>query len=723
MEVEILNYSQRHISAWITSEGGKKERWLLTGFYGNPETSMREESWQLLGSLKPIASSGWCVVGDFNEILTQDEKWGGRARPEKQMSRFRKVLEDGGLYDLGWRGDKFTWSNKHEDETFTKERLDRVVANLVWKDIFKEGWVEVLVDRSSDHRPILLTMNQLENQEWKKQRVFRYEAKWALEEECEEVIKKVWQRDNIKRLNGLLEDSKGALMSWSKHLDKEKGRSLREKSERLKQLQGMEGIHNIEEIKGLQREIGEMLEIEDLKWKQRAKLNWYQLGDRNTKFFHNCANQRRRKNAIKVIHDEQNRRLSSPSEMEGVFNRYFQKLFTSSEPSKDEITNCLKNVEPRVSNEMNVNLTRSFTRLEVEDAINQMAPLKSPGPDGFKKVLEHLVSPNQSAFIPGRLITDNIMVAYEVLHTMKARQHGREGSMAIKLDMSKAYDRIEWSYLEEVMFKLGLCKMWIDLVMSCVKTVSYSVLINGRPGKRIFPQRGLRQGDPLSPYLFILCAEGLSSLLNSSDSKGETRGVTVARGGTRVNHLLFADDCLLFGRAKEEEWVRYQKLLMIYERASGQFQNKDKIAVFFSSNTREEVKGRIKELGGDVIRGSYEKYLGLPPLVGKSKYNTFMSIKERVWKKINNWKNIFLSASGKEILVKAVLQALSTYAMSVFKLPKRLCNELNMMLAKFWWGNSQKTNCVHWCSWEKMGDQKDRGGLGFRDLIVLIWLY
>ncbi|KAF5452149.1 hypothetical protein F2P56_027179, partial [Juglans regia] len=145
----------------------------------------------------------------------------------------------------------------------------------------------------------------------------------------------------------------------------------------------MEGIHNIEEIKGLQREIGEMLEIEDLKWKQRAKLNWYQLGDRNTKFFHNCANQRRRKNAIKVIHDEQNRRLSSPSEMEGVFNRYFQKLFTSSEPSKDEITNCLKNVEPRVSNEMNVNLTRSFTRLEVEDAINQMAPLKSPGPDGF----------------------------------------------------------------------------------------------------------------------------------------------------------------------------------------------------------------------------------------------------------------------------------------------------------------------------------------------------
>lgn len=168
MEVEILNYSQRHISAWITSEEGKKERWLLTGFYGNPETSMREEAWQLLGFLKPLASCGWCVIGDFNEILTHDEKWGGRSRPEKQMSRFREVLEEGGLFDLGWRGDKYTWSNKHEDETFTKERLDRAVVNSAWKEIFKEGWVEVLVDRSSDHRPLLLTMNQLEKKDWKR---------------------------------------------------------------------------------------------------------------------------------------------------------------------------------------------------------------------------------------------------------------------------------------------------------------------------------------------------------------------------------------------------------------------------------------------------------------------------------------------------------------------------------------------------------------------------
>ncbi|XP_035547318.1 secreted RxLR effector protein 78-like [Juglans regia] len=144
------------------------------------------------------------------------------------------------------------------------------------------------------------------------------------------------------------------------------------------------------------------------------------------------------------------------------------------------------------------------------------------------------------------------MVAYEVLHTMKASKKGRLGNMAIKLDMSKAYDRIEWSFLEGMMERMGFYRKWIDLVMKCVSVVSYVALINGKPGSKIQPSRGLRQGDPLSPYLFILCAEGLSSLLNQSDIKGITKGITVSRVRIRVNHLLFADDCILFGSAKTE---------------------------------------------------------------------------------------------------------------------------------------------------------------------------
>jgi hypothetical protein len=208
----------------------------------------------------------------------------------------------------------------------------------------------------------------------------------------------------------------------------------------------------------------------------------------------------------------------------------------------------------------------------------------------LKKVLHQIISPNQSAFIPRRLITDNILVAFEAMHTMDKRMKGKEGYMALKLDMSKAFDRVEWGYLEAVMQELGFDARWVHLLMTCVRTVSYSVLINGQPYGAIIPTRGIRQGDPLSPYFFIMCAEGLSSLLHKAELDRQITELPIVRGGLRLNHLFFADDSLLFCKANIPEWLQVQDILAIYEQASRQKLNREKTSIFFSRNTKAATK-------------------------------------------------------------------------------------------------------------------------------------
>ena len=171
----------------------------------------------------------------------------------------------------------------------------------------------------------------------------------------------------------------------------------------------------------------------------------------------------------------------------------------------------------------------------------------------LKKILPHLNSEHQSAFMTEHLISNNIIVAFETLHYMRNHSLGNTGYMALKLNMSKAYERIEWQYMEKLMKKMGFDDAWTKLMMDCISIATYSVLINGEPHGHITPTRGLRQGDPLSPYLFLLCKKGFHELLKKAKSTRDIKGVSIFPNGPRLTHLLFANDNLVFCRAKEND--------------------------------------------------------------------------------------------------------------------------------------------------------------------------
>jgi len=237
-----------------------------------------------------------------------------------------------------------------------------------------------------------------------------------------------------------------------------------------------------------------------------------------------------------------------------------------------------------------------------------------------------------------------------------------------------------------MMKQLGFAEEWITLVMKCVTTVSYSILVNGVPSKTIIPTRRIRLGDPLSPYLFLLCTECLSSLLANGEQEGKISRIPIAANGFRLSHLIFADDSLFFCRANFQEWGLMLGLLMRYELASSQKLNTANTSIFFSNNTGRAFRELIGSNVGETAIRSYEKYLGLPAMVGREKTSAFASIVGKVQARLDGWKERLLSQAGRKILLKAAIQSIATYCMSVFLLPKTLCKKLNTLSSRFWWG-------------------------------------
>ncbi|KAL4296684.1 hypothetical protein GQ457_12G014330 [Hibiscus cannabinus] len=277
----------------------------------------------------------------------------------------------------------------------------------------------------------------------------------------------------------------------------------------------------------------------------------------------------------------------------------------------------------------------------------------------MKAILPHCISNTQAAFVQGRAITDNILVAHELVHTLHTSVSRPSQGAVFKLDMEKAFDRVEWLFLKAVMLCLGFAASWVDLIMRCVSSVSSRVRVRGALSAAFRPQRGLRQGDPLSPFLFLFCSEGLSAALTTAQHEGHLPGVRASKHGPPVNHLLFADDNLV-----DDPCI----------------------------------------------------YLGVPLLIGKNKYVAFGRYRDKVDTRVSKWSNLLLSFSGREVLIKSIAQAFPQYVMSCYLLPCSLVEEMSRSIRRFWWSGKGSARGWPLVAWDDICLPKTVGGIGFKDL-------
>ncbi|GAU26741.1 hypothetical protein TSUD_317390 [Trifolium subterraneum] len=510
----VLNYTRNFINMLVEDE--QWGEWRLTCYYGYPERSRRRAAWDLLRALGNMSYIPWCIIGDFNDLLSQADKKGIHPHPNGLCMGFRQAVSDCDLTDIPIKGHPFTWIKSRGTPHVIEERLDRAMASTSWLQLFPQVRLTNLLASHSDHSPILLQCKPIIRTHINHS--FRFENSWLKEPDLEDVVVEGWGgRENLEVIDRVTICA-NKLQRWGKK------KRIRFKEEID------ECVRRMNELRGNQDEEGTTV---------RSK----------------------KKKVTKLIADN-GTEAHKQEELCEVAKSYFDTLFKPRDGDHDPVLNL---IQPRVTDDDNLVLTAPITKVEIQQALFQMHPDKSPGPDGFnpafyqrfweqcsddifsaastwlergyfptslndkniclipkcdnptsmkdlrqlcnvlykmiskvlanrlKCCLDKCVSQEQSAFVEGRSILDNALIDTEVIHALKRKTKGRRGELALKIDISKAYDKVDWGFLRGVMTRMGFTDVWIRWVMMCVSSVNYSVLMNSDRVGPISPGRGLRQ--------------------------------------------------------------------------------------------------------------------------------------------------------------------------------------------------------------------------------------
>ncbi|KAL4318371.1 hypothetical protein GQ457_18G011690 [Hibiscus cannabinus] len=618
--VNLLSYSPIHIDVTVASASGSFH---FSGLHGH------------------------CV--DKHKHLTC-EKEGGRRKLLGLLDTFQDCLDRNNLLDCkpisGW----FTWLHINSvSGAIIRERLDRFMATTDWISLFPDYRISSIYIAKSDHCFLLMDASQVNvSARGGSTDYFRFDTCWSKEDACIARVRSTWLRSpcsTVSKLQAIGDSFRTPLLMKPRRLFLMPNVSTSLSLTR-KKLIGPNGPGSL----GLLRAIATL----------RISMPMPPVDER------------------KIAYGDINpTKAPGIDGLPGSFFRHHWELIGS-----DIIQLCHDLLSRRIDMScVNATVITLIPKIEDPMRMQQLRPISLCTVvykivskiilNRMKPLLPGFISENQSTFLKGRLISDNILIAHELLHYLCSSKNGPNKVAALKLDMEKAFDRVEWTFLRSVLLRMEFHSDCVDLLMDCVSSVTFRIWINGRLTPTIVPQRGLRQGDPLSPFPFVICMQGLSATLLDEKAVGRLLGIRASQKGPRVNHLLEAS--------------RLKEVLRLFADSSGQRINFGKSTVFYNPNTPLPHRRRLSSILGITEVFDPGIYLEVPLRVGKNKTNTFDFINEKVDDRVLGWTKRLLFFGGREIFLKFVAQALPLYIMSCYLLPRTMTDRITSSMRRYWW--------------------------------------
>ncbi|XP_061336789.1 uncharacterized protein LOC133283880 [Gastrolobium bilobum] len=591
------------------------------------------------------------------------------------MQEFASCLHDCELGNIGFKGPSFTWKR---GQVF--ERLDKAAANSTWVSAFPDRYIMHLSYFSSDHRPLLLWGGV----RWVEASArFRVEASFWHEHSFKEIIRKKFRLH--ARLLGIDVELQRQPSSTLEFLyrqlwDELNGIYIKEELvwfQRSRQKWLVDGDRNTRfyhsttltckrrnKILSLKNEMGEWItkpgELKNMVLDFYRKL--YTEDNYNVTHFPLLGG------FPKVTSSSFShvQRVPGPAEIREVCMSMdgfkapgpdgMQVCFLQAQWNviKESLVNIIRDIfiDPRRMGNINRSSNCLIPKEDNPDSLNKLRPISLCNvvfkvvtkilANRLKLYLNVLILPNQCSFIKGRHSSDNIIIAQEIFHSTRLKKGG-VGWMAIKVDLEKAYDKVNWDYLRQTLQAVGLNDETVNLIMEGVTSTVMNILWERETIDDFMPTRGIRQGDPLSPYLFVLCIDRLAHLILEATSHKLWKPVVLKKNDPPISHLFFTDDLLLFAEASVQQATIISKILKCFCDSSGQRVSKEKTRVIFSRNVNHN---RVMQIAREMdfpIAADLGKYLGIPILSERVRASTFAFILDRMDKRLNKWNRSSLS--------------------------------------------------------------------------------